>query len=182
MTTLALIFAHPYPTRSRANRALLSAAEGLDGVDIHSLYDLYPDFDIDVETEQALLSRARVLVWQHPMYWYSAPGLLKHWFDRVLVRGFAYGEGGTALRDKRCLWVTTTGGEASAFSPTGMHGHPFEAFMPVMQQTARFCGMHWEEPLVIHGAHRTSEKQLAEVVSGYRARLQALLSQAGTAA
>ena len=79
-------------------------------------------------------------------------------------------------------WVTTTGGEASAFSPTGMHGHPFEAFMPVMQQTARFCGMHWEEPLVIHGAHRTSEKQLAEVVSGYRARLQALLSQAGTAA
>ena len=43
------------------------------------------------------------IVLQHPLYWYSVPGLLKHWFDKVLARGFAYGAGGRELVGKR--WV-----------------------------------------------------------------------------
>lgn len=78
---LVLIFAHPYPDRSRANQALLSAVRDLDGLELRSLYDLYPGFDIDVPSEQAALSRATVVVWQHPIYWYAPPALLKHWFD-----------------------------------------------------------------------------------------------------
>ncbi|MBV9947725.1 MAG: NAD(P)H-dependent oxidoreductase, partial [Myxococcales bacterium] len=120
--SLALIFAHPYPDRSRANRTLLAAVRDLDGLEVRSLYDLYPGFDIDVAAEQEALRRSGTVVWQHPMYWYAPPGLMKHWFDKVLVRGWAYGEGGTALHGKRCLWVVTTGGEPSAFRPEGMHG------------------------------------------------------------
>src|SRR4051812_38515621 len=111
-----LVFAHPYPNRSRANRVLLAAVRDLPGVEVHSLYDLYPDFSIDVEAEQDALKRARLIVWQHPLYWYSVPGLMKHWFDKVLARGWAYGEGGTALVGKTCLWVTTSGGDEAAFS------------------------------------------------------------------
>jgi glutathione-regulated potassium-efflux system ancillary protein KefF len=172
---LVVIFAHPYPDRSRANRRLLEAASGLDGVHVRSLYDLYPGFDIDVPAEQAALSEASVMVWQHPMYWYSVPGLLKHWFDKVLARGWAYGEGTLALKDKRCLWVTTTGGDDHAFAPGGMHGHPFDAFVPAIEQTARFCGMLWEEPIVLRGAHRVPESTLDEAARGYRARLASLL-------
>src|SRR5262245_51490007 len=109
-----LVYAHPYPLRSRANRALLAALEGLPQLEVRSLYDLYPDFGIDIGTEQRALLRAELVIWQHPMYWYSVPGLLKHWFDKVLARGWAYGEGGTALRGKTCLWVTTTGGDEHA--------------------------------------------------------------------
>jgi glutathione-regulated potassium-efflux system ancillary protein KefF len=61
---------------------------------VHSLYDLYPDFDIDVDAEQAALKHADLVVWMHPIYWYSVPAMLKHWFDVVLLRGWAYGEGG----------------------------------------------------------------------------------------
>jgi len=172
---LVLVFAHPYPDRSRANLRLLDAVRDLDGVDVRSLYDTYPDFDIDVEAEQAALERASIVVWQHPIYWYSVPGLLKHWFDKVLVRGFAYGDGGVALRGKRCQWVATTGGEPSAFTPEGIHGHPFIEFEPVVEQTARFCGMRWEPPLIVHGAHHISEQVLDKAASEYRVRLLNLL-------
>ena len=63
-------------------------------------------------TPSSRRSRRRALVvWMHPVYWYSVPALLKHWFDKVLALGWAYGEGGTALRGKHCLWVPTTGGD-----------------------------------------------------------------------
>ena len=83
---LLLIFAHPYPDRSRANQALLEGVRGMKELELRSLYELYPGFDIDVPAEQAALSRAKIVIWQHPTYWYAPPGLLKHWFDKVLLR------------------------------------------------------------------------------------------------
>lgn len=178
---ICLLFAHPYADRSRANRALLGAVEDLPGLERRSLYDLYPDFDIDVEAEQAALVRARTLVFQHPLYWYSVPGLLKHWFDKVLVRGFAYGPAGRALHGKRCLWVTTTGGERESYSAGAVHARPFADYVPTVEQTARFCGMGWEPPLVLHGAHRVSDQVLADHAAQYRARLEALLRESDAA-
>ena len=172
-----LIFAHPYPDRSIANRKLLEAVESLRGVAVRSLYDLYPTFDVDVSSEQAALRAAQVLVLQHPMYWYSVPSLLKHWFDKVLARGFAYGQGGKALWGKRCLWVVTTGGDERAFSAHGMHGRPFREFMPVVEQTALFCGMSWEEPLAVYGAHRLPPEELELAARDYRDRLAALVAR-----
>jgi glutathione-regulated potassium-efflux system ancillary protein KefF len=176
--SVLLIFAHPYPDRSIANRKLLEAVDGLQGVAIRSLYDLYPTFDIDVSSEQAALSRAEVVVLQHPMYWYSVPSLLKHWFDKVLARGFAYGQGGKALWGKSCFWVVTTGGDERAFSAQGMHGRPFREFLPVVEQTALFCGMSWEEPLVVYGAHRMAPHELELAARDYRDRLASLVARA----
>lgn len=172
---LELVFAHPYPDRSRANRALLEAVRDLPRVRVRSLYELYPDFAIDVEAEQAALASAAVVVLQHPMYWYSVPGLMKHWFDKVLAHGWAYGEGGRALYGKTCLWVVTTGAEPSAFEESGMHGHPMASFVPPIYQTARFCGMGWEPPLILHGAHRLADDALRLRALEYRARLAALV-------
>lgn len=179
---ILVVFAHPYPQRSRANRAALKAVRDLPGLEVRSLYDLYPDFAIDVEAEQEALLKAEVVVWQHPMYWYSVPALLKHWFDKVLARGWAYGEGGTALHGKRCLWVTSTGGGPEAFTPAGMHAFPFESFVPAVQQTARFCGMVWEEPMVLHSAHHVSAGDLDAHNARYRDRLQALAATVDAAA
>ena len=114
---ILIIYAHPYPQRSRAGRVLLGAVRDLPDIEVHSLYELYPDFDIDVDAEQAALKRADLVVWMHPIYWYSVPAMLKHWFDVVLLRGWAYGEGGDALQGKHCLWVTTTGGMRASNVP-----------------------------------------------------------------
>ncbi len=171
---ILLIYAHPHHERSVANRVLLAAAREVPGVRVHTLYDAYPDFSIDAAHEHGLLGQARAIVWQHPLYWYTAPALLKLWFEVVLTRGWAYGPGGTALAGKRCLWVTTTGALDDAYGPEGVHGYAFETFSHVVEQTARFCGMQWEEPLMVHGAHRVGEAALQAQAARYRARLQAL--------
>ena len=113
---ILIIHAHPYPSRSRATHALLQAAQTLPEVVVHSLYERYPDFDIDVAAEQAALTQAQLTVWLHPLYWYSVPGLMKHYFDKVLALGWAYGGkhekgdgAGRALHGKHCLWAPSTG-------------------------------------------------------------------------
>jgi glutathione-regulated potassium-efflux system ancillary protein KefF len=174
---ICLLYAHPYPNRSRANKVLLEAVQDVPGLDLRSLYDLYPDFAIDVEAEQAALSRADLIVLQHPLYWYSVPGLLKHWFDKVLALHWAYGDGGVALHGKTCLWVTTTGAPEHGYQDDGMHRRPFRDFVPTIEQTARFCGMHWAEPLVVFGAHRVGHEALVEHGRQYRERLLAFAAR-----
>jgi glutathione-regulated potassium-efflux system ancillary protein KefF len=169
---ILLVYAHPQPRQSRANRILLDAVRDLPTLAVHALYDRYPDFAIDVAAERQRLADAQLIVWQAPLYWYSVPALLKLWFEVVLTRGYAYGPGGTALADKSCLWVTTTGAESEAYTPAGRHAHEFGAFVPHVRQTARFCGMQWLEPLVVHGAHRVAVEVLQAAAREYRVRLE----------
>jgi glutathione-regulated potassium-efflux system ancillary protein KefF len=180
-STIAVIYAHPYPNRSRTGRLLLSSVSGLEKVTVRSLYERYPDFSIDVEAEQNVLREAALIVWQHPVYWYGTPPLLSLWFEKVLARGWAYGKGGDALRDKACLWVPTTGGDADAYREGGMHGHAFEKFIPPVEQTARFCGMRWLPPLIVHGSHHATEDQLRERGLEYKQLLRPFLERSDSA-
>ena len=176
MMTL-VVLAHPDPDRSRANRALVGALDGVADVEVRSLYDLYPDFAIDVAAEREALAAASVVVWQHPLFWYSVPALLKLWFEKVLTPGWAWGHGGNALRGKRCLWVVTTGGDALDYSPSGIHRHPVEAFVPSVRQTAEFCGMEWLDPVVVQEARQLDAEALAEWGRLYRTRLLTLAAE-----
>ena len=169
---IAVVYAHPYPRHSRACAALLAGIADVPGLEVRSLYDRYPDFGVDAGAEQAALARARLVVWMHPLYWYSVPSLMKLWFEQVLVKGWAYGEGGGALAGKDCLWVTTTGGDAGAFSAAGRHAHEFPAFVPGVEQTARFCGMNWLAPFVVHGAHIIPDEELHAAADDLRRRVQ----------
>jgi glutathione-regulated potassium-efflux system ancillary protein KefF len=177
--SVLVLYAHPYPRRSRAGRALLAAVEELPFVSVRSLYDLYPDFAIDVEAEQRAMAEADVIVWQTPFYWYGVPSLLQHWFEKVLLEGWAYGDDASALCGKSVQWVTTTGTPRSAYQPEGIHAHHFDAFVPAIQQTAQFCGMKWEPPLVVHGIFRMSDDELATHARAYRTRLEELSAAEG---
>ena len=44
----------------------------------------------DVVAEQTRIDRADALVLVYPVYWWSMPGLLKGWIDRVFTNGWAY--------------------------------------------------------------------------------------------
>jgi glutathione-regulated potassium-efflux system ancillary protein KefF len=145
-------------------------------VTVRSLYERYPDFSIDVAAEQRTLSEASLIVWQHPVYWYGTPPLLSLWFEKVLARGWAYGKGGDALRGKACLWVPTTGGDTDAYREGGMHGHTFDKFVPPIEQTARFCGMRWLPPLIMHGSHHVSDDELRKRGFEYQDRVQHFLA------
>jgi glutathione-regulated potassium-efflux system ancillary protein KefF len=166
---ILVVHAHPYPRRSRGSAALLAGIAGIPGLTVRSLYELYPDFDIDVAVEQAALRQASLVVWLHPVYWYSVPALMKLWMEKVLVSGFAHAQGGTALQDKGCLWVATTGG--GEYAVGGPHDHEFADFAPVVEMTARYCGMRWLEPFVVHDPAAISDEELAARAKALRERL-----------
>ena len=170
-STLVLA-AHPNWRDSRVNRRLLEAARRAPGVRAQDLYALYPDFDIDVAAEQELAQQAQLIVLLHPIQWYSMPPLQKLWFDEVLAYGWAYGQGGTALQGKDLWLVATTGGPESSYHPQSYNRYFFDAFMPPYEQTAALCGMRFLPPLVLHGARRAGEDEIAHHVDVFGERLR----------
>ena len=172
-TRVVLLYAHPRSHRSNINRVLFRHAQQVEGVLTRDLYELYPDFDIDVEAEQQLLRDTRLLVVQHPVYWYSTPAILKEWLDTVLTRGFAYGRQGAVLHDKDFLQVVSTGGTSRAYSPQGKHRHSLDEFLLPMRQTARFCGMNYLDPLVFHGSGGATPALIEQHALRYRELLSA---------
>ncbi len=63
-----VVYAHPDPDESMANKALLEAVRDFDHVTVHDLYAIYPDYFIDVTAEQKLLCQHDIIVFQHPLY------------------------------------------------------------------------------------------------------------------
>ncbi len=151
---MLLLYAHPAHSRSDVNRALRTTAEKVEGVTLHDLYATYPDSAIDVEAEQELVAAHDVLLFQHPMYWYSCPGIVKDWLDLVLQVGWAYGSGGRALEDKAWITAITTGGSLEAYSAKGINRFTIRELLRPFEQTALFCGMEFLPPFVVHGAHQ----------------------------
>ncbi|WP_434603824.1 glutathione-regulated potassium-efflux system oxidoreductase KefF [Pseudomonas sp. Z4-7] len=168
---ILIVYAHPYPDQSRVNQQMLKRAGANPDVVIRSLYDLYPDFDIDVEAEQRAVEQAQLVVLQHPMYWYSMPPLLKLWIDKVFTHGWAYGKGATALNGKSLLWAVTTGGEHDHFRMGAYPG--FAVLAQPLQATALYCHMRWLEPLVVHGAFAGDAEAQREQIEHYGERLAA---------
>ena len=173
MADVLVLAAHPNPENSRVNRALMQAARALGGreVEVRELYALYPDYLIDIEAEQAALTQARLIVWQHPIHWYSMPSLMKLWLDEVLSFGWAYGPGGTALKGKDLWLVATTGGPQDSYRPDSYNRYFFDAFLPPYEQTAALCGVRFVPPLVLHGAHRAGDAEVAAHMALYTSRL-----------
>lgn len=173
---ILILVAHPELRHSRVNRRLMAAAETLalqagDRIRVHDLYAAYPDYTIDVPREQAQAAAADLVVWQHPIYWYSMPALMKLWLDEVLARGWAYG-GGAALHGRHLWPVLSTGGPAEAYGPGGYNKLPFDTFLAPYRQTAALCGMRYVEPLVLHGAHAADEARLAQHTQTYVSGLE----------
>ncbi|MEO7390662.1 MAG: NAD(P)H-dependent oxidoreductase [Ramlibacter sp.] len=168
---VCVLAAHPNWRESRVNARLRAAAQKIAGVHLNDLYARYPDYDIDVAGEQAGAGAAQLIVLLHPIQWYSMPALLKLWMDDVLTYGWAYGPGGTALQGKDLWLVATTGGPEVSYHPQSYNRYFFDAFLPPYEQTAALCGMRFLPPLVLHGAHRATEPEVADHVAVFAQRL-----------
>ena len=169
-----VLFAHPAFHRSRVQRALADAVRDLAGVTFHDLYERYYDFHLDVGHEQRLLTAHDLIVFQHPLYWYSSPALLKEWLDLVLEYGFAYGEKGTALHGKRLLSVLSAGGPQDAYTKEGYNRFTLGELLTPFEQTARLCGMEYLPPFVVHNSRALDDEEIGRHAREYRRRLEEL--------
>jgi glutathione-regulated potassium-efflux system ancillary protein KefG len=169
-----VLLAHPALERSRVHARLLESARGVDGATIHDLYELYPDFDIDVGREQALAAEHDVLVFQHPMYWYSAPPLLKQWQDLVLEHGWAYGSRGTALRGRSVMHALSCGGTEAAYQRGGHNRFSIAEFLRPFEQSTVLCNMTWLPPFVVYGTHALDAPRIEACARAYGTLLEQL--------
>jgi glutathione-regulated potassium-efflux system ancillary protein KefF len=165
---IVVYFAHLAIETSVINRVMCEAIRDLPNVNFRDLHELYPDFFIDTATEQACMRDADLIVFQHPIYWYAAPAIFKHLQDTVLVRGFAYGPGGTALHGKDFMLAVSTGAPADEYSPGGIHHYAFEDLLRPIEQTTRFCGMNFMPPLLLQGGHSLSQDAIDTHAARYR--------------
>lgn len=172
---ILILFAHPRLERSKNHALLLTHIPENEFITFHDLYEQYPDYNIDVPYEKELLAAHDIIVWQHPFYWYSAPPLLKQWIDMVLELGWAYGPGGTALKDKIVFNAITTGGQKEAYAPTGNNKYTIKQFLAPMERTVMLCKMHYFPPFVIHGTHKISAEDLEQAGKSYAVILEKLL-------
>ncbi|GAA2439917.1 NAD(P)H-dependent oxidoreductase [Actinomadura vinacea] len=118
----------------------------------------------DIRAEQDKLAWADTVVLQFPLWWHGMPAILKGWFDRVFVQGFAFGvtdEQGRTLRygagnlaGKRALVVVTAGARSTGLAARGIHGDMEELLFPLLHGTLWYTGMSVLPPLTVPGADR----------------------------
>ncbi len=168
MNKILILFAHPAFEQSKVHRVLMGEIEQLKGVTIHDLYEQYPDFDIDVAREKALLLDHDIIIWQHPLFWYSSPALLKQWQDLVLEHGWAYGTQGHALDGKRIFNVISSGGDIGAYQVNSFHGSTIQQFLLPFEKTATLCRMLYLPPFWVSGTHLLTTVEIQQFSQQYK--------------
>lgn len=108
----------------------------------------------DVLREQARLDKADALVLVFPVYWWSLPGQLKGWIDRVFINGWAFMEAADGAIDKRLQrldvhLVGLAGAEARTY---GRHGYGQAFHAQVAHGIFEFCGARVVTETLLHGA------------------------------
>jgi glutathione-regulated potassium-efflux system ancillary protein KefG len=171
---ILILFAHPALQRSRVNARLIEGIERIEGVTFNDLYERYPDFDIDVDREQQLLTDHDIIVMHHPFYWYSTPAMLKEWQDLVLTHGWAYGHEGRALEGKVMFNAITTGGPEEAYCAGGYNRFTLRQLLAPLEQTAFLCRMRWLPPFAVLGTFQMSPDAIARYAADYHRLLRAL--------
>lgn len=156
MHTTVLLF-HPNFSQSRANKLLYNAIP--KHAEKRNLYELYPDFHIDVQAEQHVLEHADRIILQFPMQWYSTPPLLKQWEDDVILHGWAYGSGGFALENKEFGIAVSTGAPEY---PGKTCAYTIPELLRPLEATARYLKMKYLQPFITFGVPMLSDEALAE--------------------
>lgn len=144
----------------------------------------------DVAEEQRKLIWADAVILQFPMWWFSAPAILKGWIERVYAYGFAYGVGvhegerwgdrygEGELLGRRAMLSVTIGGREPHYSPRGVNGALDDVLWPIQHGALFYPGMAVLPPFVIYQADRLTPEQWAEAADAYRRRLAGLFTDA----
>ena len=155
-----VVYAHPNP-KSFNHAILYEVRSGLTesghNVKVKDLYAENPKTHLDAQDfgqimggkvpedilrEQADIAWAEGLVFIYPIWWFSTPGILKGWVDRVFLNGFAFEFGPSGpvglLKHRKALVLTTTGGEEAGYD--AMEAKEM-IVRPMTDGTLRFCGI-----------------------------------------
>ncbi|AOE78864.1 NAD(P)H dehydrogenase [Pseudomonas lurida] len=135
----------------------------------------------DIQGELDTLLWADLLILNFPIFWFSAPAMLKGWIDRVLVSGVCYGgkrfydQGG--LAGKRAMVTVTLGGREHMFGEGAVHGPLEDMLRPILRGTLAYVGYDVLTPFVAWHVPYISADARQDFLVGYDQRLRGLADE-----
>ncbi|WP_397448066.1 NAD(P)H-dependent oxidoreductase [Pseudomonas sp. NA-150] len=129
----------------------------------------------DIQQELDKLLWADLLILNFPIFWFSAPAMLKGWIDRVLVSGVCYGgkrfydQGG--LRGKKALVSVTLGGREHMFGEGAIHGPLEDMLRPILRGTLAYVGLDVLPPFVAWHVPYITQEARQDFLRDYEQRL-----------
>lgn len=101
------------------------------------------------------LRAADLVVTVFPFWWFSPPGILKDWVDRVWANGVAYGHDAYddgPLKGTRALAVVAVGGDEAMYGADGRSGDILALLNPLLHGTFGYCAMDVLAPELVFEA------------------------------
>ena len=176
MKNILIVSGHTDLKDSVANKLILETLQKeLPSAEFDYLDRLYPDFKIDVKSEQEKLTKADIIVFQFPVFWYSYPSLMHKWMEDVFVFGFSHGTG-KALKGKTLIASLTSGAPEEVYQKN----YTIDDILAPLKQTAALCGMKWADFIYTSGvsyALRSVPEKRKEIEAKSVAHAQRLIDK-----
>lgn len=139
-------------------------------------------FAADIAEEQQKVAWCDLMIWQFPLWWFSVPGILKGWVDRVFAMGQAYGPQGRVYEKglhegKKALLSLTTGGAEEAYFTEGMHGDIHSVLKHIHRGMLVFTGFKVLRPQIIYGPVRLTPEQRKQLLTKWADRLKRIFEE-----
>lgn len=167
MKTLVLV-AHPEYNDSMTEAFLKQSQSDLKDVDWVVIDQLNHQPSFDVEKEQHRWLQYDRIILQFPMYWYSAPALMKQYEDDVFTRNFIYADRHGWLNGKELGIVTTLGDPEKDYQVGGREGFSISELLKPYQAVAQKAGMKFLKPFVVSQFAYMTVKDKKELLVSYR--------------
>jgi putative NADPH-quinone reductase len=138
-------------------------------------------FAADIETEQQKVEWCDLMIWQFPLWWFTVPGILKGWVDRVFAMERFYGNSRCyeqgVFRNKKAMLSLTTGGSEDSYVKNGLHGDLNGILKPVHRGILQFVGFDVLGPQVVYAPVRQTAEQRELELSRWSERLTGIFSE-----
>lgn len=160
MNSTLIIACHPNMTQSVVNqRWLVALSAHPECYTVHDLYAAYPDGNIDVAHEQALVEAHGTLIFMFPIYWFSCPPLLKTWLDKVLTHGWAFGSSASAFKGRKVGLVVSHGTPTHDYQYDGKVRHTLTETLIPFENIANYIGATFLPIFSFHALEFFSEEE-----------------------
>lgn len=138
-------------------------------------------FAAGINSEQEKVEWCDLMIWQFPLWWFSVPGILKGWVDRVFAMGRFYGQGKIyeqgVFKDKKALLSLTTGGAEENYRKEGLQGDINNILKPIQRGILRFTGFSVLKPHIVYAPSRQSPDTREQELKQWRDRLQEVFKE-----
>jgi len=173
-----VIMAHTNPNDSVVNNKIKHALQDEQNVLYKDIKSLYRDFNFDVKKEQEDLLSVDKIIFQFPLYWFTAPSVLKQWVDDVFTHDFAfrYDENGQwqtlKLQDKEFQMIVTIGASEEEYNQMGVK---VKDCLSSYSTTAMSLGMKEIEPYLLYGIDsvKYTNEQLDDIMGDIKEKISA---------